>query len=68
MPIIRAIFCLAALAGLCGKNLPDCYIYPRNVTLSVAGPLAVPERHSNQNATGRITPIGNFTGELPLTS
>ncbi|KAI4162772.1 MAG: hypothetical protein LQ342_003659 [Letrouitia transgressa] len=39
-------------------------IYPRNVALSVAGSSVVPEGLFNQNATGRITPVGNFTATV----
>ncbi|KAL9611113.1 MAG: hypothetical protein Q9167_004217 [Letrouitia subvulpina] len=37
-------------------------LYPQNVVLSAKGSSAVPKGLFNQNATGRITPIGNFTG------
>ena len=37
-------------------------IYPTNLEFLANGPASVPRGLFNENATGRITPLGNFTG------
>ena len=37
-------------------------VYPTNLDFLANGPASVPQGLFNENATGRITPLGNFTG------
>lgn len=37
-------------------------VYPTNLEFVANGPASVPPGLFNENATGRITPVGNFTG------
>ena len=37
-------------------------VYPNNLAFIARGPASVPPGLFNENATGRITPLGNFTG------
>ena len=43
-------------------NIYKRNIYPTNLEFIVNGTKSVPPGLFNQNATGRITPLGNFTG------
>ena len=40
----------------------DRTVYPTNLQFVAKGPASVPPGLFNENATGRITPVGNFTG------
>ena len=44
------------------EQIYNITIYPNNQGFITNGPSAVPTGLFNENATGRITPIGNFTG------
>ncbi|KAL0571010.1 hypothetical protein V5O48_010957, partial [Marasmius crinis-equi] len=44
------------------QSIYDLTVYPRNVPIIQQGGPAVPAGLFNQDATGRITPLGNFTG------
>ncbi len=45
------------------KTIQSIYslaVYPNNVAIQTGGPEAIPKGLFNVNATGRITPVGNF--------
>ncbi|KAJ8072316.1 hypothetical protein PM082_015875 [Marasmius tenuissimus] len=44
------------------KSIYNLTVYPHNVPIIQKGGSAVPPGLFNANATGRITPLGNFTG------
>jgi len=44
------------------QSIYNLTIYPNNLAIIQGGSSAVPSGLFNENATGRITPIGNFSG------
>jgi hypothetical protein len=44
------------------EKIYNLTVYPNNVPIVSIGASAVPAGLFNENATGRISPLGNFTG------
>lgn len=44
------------------RNIYNLTVYPNNLAIHTGAPDAIPPGLFNTNATGRITPVGNFTG------
>lgn len=44
------------------KRIYNLTVYPNNVPILLNGAAAVPAGLFNENATGRVSPVGNFSG------